>query len=440
MFLPQELIRRKRDGQALSHEEISFLVDGIATGKLSDSQVGALAMAIFFQDMSIDECVSLTCAMRDSGDILNWTDYELEGPVVDKHSTGGVGDVVSLMLGPIIAACGGYVPMISGRGLGHTGGTLDKLEAITGYDPYVPKERFQSIVRDNGVAIVGASQNIAPADKRLYAIRDITATVDSIALISSSVLSKKLSEGLDSLVMDIKVGSGAFMKTPALSEALAQRMVKVTNRAGCQMSALLTDMSQPLASSCGNALEVIEAMDYLTGAYRNIRLHKVTMALSENMLLSARLVSNKDEARAKIEWALNSGEAAERFNKMVFLLGGPSDLLARGKSFFAQAPVIAPVLAEQDGYLAAIDTRAIGMSIIALGGGRMRQAQKIDHRVGLSHWRQLGGLIEKGDPLVMIHAADQNSWQRAAQRIRDAITLTAECPSIPDVIRQQVTL
>lgn len=440
MFLPQELIRRKRDGQELSRDEIDFLVDGIASGKLSDSQVGAMAMAIFFQDMSIDECVSLTCAMRDSGDILDWTNYNLAGPVVDKHSTGGVGDVVSLMLGPIVAACGGYVPMISGRGLGHTGGTLDKLEAISGYDPYVSKSHFQQVVRDIGVAIVGANQTIAPADKRLYAIRDITATVDSIPLISSSILSKKLSEGLDSLVVDIKVGNGAFMKTPALSEALAQRMVAVANKAGCRMSALLTDMSQPLASSCGHALEVIEAMDYLTGAYRNIRLHHVTMALAENMLLSANLADNKSQAQSKIKWALDSGEAAERFNKMVCLLGGPSDLLGQGKGFFAQAPVIAPVLAEQEGYLATMDTRAIGMSIVALGGGRIRQEQAIDRRVGLSHWRQLGDFIEIGDPLVMIHAADQNGWQRAAQRIREAVTLTAEVPEVPDVIHHQVAL
>ncbi|MFM2485732.1 thymidine phosphorylase [Celerinatantimonas yamalensis] len=440
MFLPQELIRRKRDGESLGDDAIRFLVDGINNGQLVDSQVAALAMAIYFQDMNVVECAALTCAMRDSGQIINWTDFDLPGPIVDKHSTGGVGDLVSLVLGPIVAACGGYVPMVSGRGLGHTGGTLDKLESIVGYNAYPQQSQFQQVVRDVGIAIVGASGDIAPADQRLYAIRDVTATVDSIPLICASILSKKLAAGINSLVMDIKVGSGAFMTTPERSVQLAERIVAVANQAGCRTSALLTDMNQSLASSCGNALEVMEAMDYLTGNYRHVRLHEVVVALAQMMLMNAQLVDSAEQARKKIADVLATGAAAECFNRMVAALGGPKDLLAQGKSHFAQAPVIAPLLAENCGYISAIDTQQIGMGVVALGGGRIRPGQLIDHRVGLSRWHQIGDLIQANEPIVMIHAADQSSWQKAARRIRHAIQFSEQPVAVPPAVYQTISL
>ncbi|CAG9295899.1 thymidine phosphorylase [Celerinatantimonas diazotrophica] len=438
MYLPQELIRRKRDGYTLSDDEITFLVSGISSGRLVDSQVAALAMAIYFKDMSVQECTALTTAMLNSGERLNWQEFSLPGPIVDKHSTGGLGDMVSLVLAPIIAACGGYVPMVSGRGLGHTGGTIDKLESIAGYNVNPNRSQFQNLVKEIGLAIVAPSSDIAPADKRLYAIRDITATVDSLALVCSSILSKKLSEGLNSLVMDIKVGSGAFMPSQEQCERLARRMVAVATQAGCKTSAILTDMNQPLAPSCGNSLEVMEAMDYLTGQNKSSRLHQVVMALSEMLLVDSKLVDNAEQARLKISRVLDSGEAAERFNRMVAALGGPRNLLEQGKSHFPKAPVIAPLLAESSGYLTHLDCREIGMSVVALGGGRIQSDQMIDHRVGLSRWRQIGDYIHENEPLVMIHANDQSSWQKAARRLHGAISLEGEPGEIPSVVYQQI--
>ena len=310
MFLPQEIIRKKRNGEALSTQEIQFFVQGITNNSIGEGQIAALAMAVYFKDMTMDERVALTCAMRDSGMVLTWDHLNLGGPIVDKHSTGGVGDVVSLMLGPMVAACGGFVPMISGRGLGHTGGTLDKLDAIPGYQTSVDNDRFLKVVKEAGVAIIGQTGDLAPADKRIYAVRDITATVESIAMITGSILSKKLASGLEALVMDVKVGSGAFMPTFEASEELAKSIVAVANGAGCRTSALLTDMNQVLASSAGNAVEVREAVRYLTGEYRNSRIHEVTMALCAEMLISAGLASDDGDARTKLQAVLDNGKAA----------------------------------------------------------------------------------------------------------------------------------
>lgn len=300
MFLAQEIIRKKRDGHPLTEEEIRFFINGVRDNTVSEGQIAALAMTIYFHDMTMPERVALTLAMRDSGTVLNWKSLNLNGPIVDKHSTGGVGDVTSLMLGPMVAACGGYVPMISGRGLGHTGGTLDKLEAIPGFDIFPDDEKFRDIIRHVGVAIIGQTNSLAPADKRFYATRDITATVDSIPLITASILGKKLAEGLDALVMDVKVGSGAFMPTYQKSEELAESIVQVANGAGCQTTALLTDMNEVLASSAGNAVEVREAVQFLTGEYRNPRLFEVTMALCVEMLVSGRLADSRQQARQKL--------------------------------------------------------------------------------------------------------------------------------------------
>ncbi|MEO7497905.1 MAG: thymidine phosphorylase, partial [Massilia sp.] len=329
MYLTQEIIRKKRDGGALSADEIRFFVRGITDGSVTEGQIAALAMAVFFKDMNMDERVAFTLAMRDSGQVLEWRSLDLPGPVLDKHSTGGVGDVVSLMLGPMIAACGGFVPMISGRGLGHTGGTLDKFDAIPGYCTVPDPELFRRVVRDVGVAIIGQTAQLAPSDKRFYSIRDTTATVESVAMITGSILSKKLSAGLDALVMDVKVGSGAFMPSYDKSVELAESIVSVGNGAGTRTSALLTEMNESLGPVAGNALEVRLAIDYMTGRFRPARLHEVTMSLCAEMLTLSGLAADDASARDKLQAALDSGEAAERFARMVEALGGPADLLDR---------------------------------------------------------------------------------------------------------------
>ena len=439
MFLAQEIIRKKRDGHALSEEEIRFFINGIRDNTISEGQIAALAMTIFFHDMVMPERVALTMAMRDSGTVLDWKALNLNGPIVDKHSTGGVGDVTSLMLGPMVAACGGYVPMISGRGLGHTGGTLDKLEAIPGFDIFPDDARFRKIISEVGVAIIGQTNSLAPADKRFYATRDITATVDSIPLITASILAKKLAEGLDALVMDVKVGSGAFMPTFELSEALAQSIVGVANGAGCKTTALLTDMNQVLASSAGNAVEVRESVQFLTGEHRNPRLLEVTMALCVEMLISGNLAADQQDARNKLQAVLDNGKAAEVFGRMVAAQGGPADFVERYDSYLPKATLSKPVFAEHSGIITAMDTRELGMSVVGLGGGRRRATDSIDYSVGLTDMVRLGDNVDAQRPLAIVHASDEASWQQAAQAVRSAIVLGDKAPAENPVVYRRIT-
>ncbi|MBW7981544.1 thymidine phosphorylase [Enterobacillus tribolii] len=439
MFLAQEIIRKKRDGQALNEEEIRFFINGIRDNTVSEGQIAALAMTIYFHDMSMPERVALTMAMRDSGTVLNWKGLNLNGPVVDKHSTGGVGDVTSLMLGPMVAACGGYVPMISGRGLGHTGGTLDKLEAIPGFDIFPDDARFRKIISEVGVAIIGQTNSLAPADKRFYATRDITATVDSIPLITASILAKKLAEGLDALVMDVKVGSGAFMPTYALSEQLAQAIVGVANGAGCKTTALLTDMNQVLASSAGNAVEVREAVRFLTGDYRNPRLFDVTMALCVEMLISGNLAADRAEAESKLQAVLDNGKAADVFGRMVAAQGGPSDFVEHYDRYLPQATLSKPVFAAQEGIVSAMDTRELGMAVVGMGGGRRRASDAIDYSVGLTDMIRLGEKADAQRPLAVIHAEDEESWRQAAAAVQAAVTLSDSAPEENAVVYRRIS-
>lgn len=439
MFLPQEVIRKKRDGQTLSEQDIQQFVAGITDNSVADSQIAALAMAVYFQGMTLNENVTLAMAMRDSGRCLHWDDLHLPGPVLDKHSTGGVGDVVSLMLGPLIAACGGFVPMISGRGLGHTGGTLDKLSAIPGYNPFPTPERLRQVVCEVGVAIIGQTGDLAPADRRFYATRDITATVESIALITASILSKKLAAGLDVLVMDVKAGCGAFMPNMEQSIALAERIVQVGNGAGVRTRALITDMSQPLASTAGNSLETLEAIRYLRGEAANPRLHAVTMALCSEMLLASGLAQDAADARQRLDAALDSGQAAEIFGRMVNALGGPADLLDKPEHYLTAAPVIRPVYAEHSGVVSAMDVRAIGMAVCALGGGRRLASDQLDYRVGLSGFAELGTHIEAGTPLLFVHAANAASADEAERRVRQAITLGEQPITASPLVYQTIS-
>ncbi|EKP0306916.1 thymidine phosphorylase [Aeromonas veronii] len=437
MFLPQEIIRKKRNGEALSTQEIQFFVQGITNNTIGEGQIAALAMAVYFKDMTMDERVALTCAMRDSGMVLTWDHLNLGGPIVDKHSTGGVGDVVSLMLGPMVAACGGFVPMISGRGLGHTGGTLDKLDAIPGYQTSVDNDRFLKVVKEAGVAIIGQTGDLAPADKRIYAVRDITATVESIAMITGSILSKKLASGLEALVMDVKVGSGAFMPTFEASEELAKSIVAVANGAGCRTSALLTDMNQVLASSAGNAVEVREAVRYLTGEYRNPRIHEVTMALCAEMLISAGLASDDSDARAKLQAVLDNGKAAEIFGRMVAGLGGPADFMERYDAYLPKAAIVRPVFAANSGFVTAMDTRELGLAVVAMGGGRRAAGDKLDYAVGLTDFIRLGQSVDADKPIAMIHAQTEEQYAQAASMVQAAVRIGGERPqALPEVYRR----
>ncbi|GGP23877.1 thymidine phosphorylase [Silvimonas iriomotensis] len=438
MFLPQEIIRKKRDQIALSTEEISFFVRGVVDRSVSDGQVAALAMAIYFNGMSTPERVALTLAMRDSGRILDWANSRLPGPVLDKHSTGGVGDLTSLLLGPMVAACGGFVPMISGRGLGHTGGTLDKLEAIPGYDVSPDLPRLQRIVSETGLAIVGQTADLAPADKRIYAVRDVTATVESVAMITASILSKKLCAGLQALVMDVKTGSGAFMPTMDKARTLARSIVDVGNGAGLKTSALITDMSQALAPAAGNAVEIRCAIDYLTGKARPARLHEVTMALATRMLVLGGLAGSDDEARAALQRSLDTGAAAERFARMVSAQGGPTDLLEAPDQYLASSRTQVPVVATQSGYISTIDCRALGLTVVNLGGGRRLPADRIDYAVGLTGLAELGARVEPGQLLGVVHAHNENSARNAIAEVTAAYTITDAPPRLPPVIHEHI--
>lgn len=437
MYLPQEIIRKKRDNIELSADEINFFIQGVAKDTVSEGQIAAFAMAIYFNDMTMNERVALTCAMRDSGMVINWDHMNFDGPIVDKHSTGGVGDVTSLMLGPMVAACGGYVPMISGRGLGHTGGTLDKLESIPGYNITPTNEVFGQVTKDAGVAIIGQTGDLAPADKRVYATRDVTATVDNISLITASILSKKLAAGLGSLVMDVKVGSGAFMPTYEASEELAKSIVAVANGAGTKTTALLTDMNQVLASTAGNALEVREAVQFLTGEYRNPRLFAVTMALCAEMLVNSGLATDLEQANAKLQEVLDNGKAAACFGKMVAGLGGPVDFMDNYDNYLDKAEIVKPVYAESTGYAFAMDTRGLGMAVVGMGGGRRVASDTIDYAVGLSDMIALGTEVNADTPLAVIHARTEAQWEEAAKAVRENITISEQKPEpTPEVYRR----
>ena len=435
-MLPQEIIRKKRDGGTLDPAEIVFMVEGLTGGRVSEGQVAAFAMAVFFRGMTRDEAVALTLAMRDSGTVLDWS--RLDGPVLDKHSTGGVGDNVSLMLAPALAACGAFVPMISGRGLGHTGGTLDKLDSIPGYRTQPDNALFRRVVEEVGCAIIGQTADLAPADKRLYAIRDVTATVESIPLITASILSKKLAAGLSNLVLDVKTGNGAFMRSRADSEALARSLVEVANGAGLPTSALITDMSEPLASAAGNAVEVLNAVEFLTGERIDQRLFDVTVALGGELLAQARITGSDVDGRAKIEAAFSSGDAADLFGRMVAALGGPTDFMEAPRKHLATAPVVRPAPPGHSGIVTAIDTRAIGIAVVELGGGRMRASDAIDHAVGFTELAGLGASVGPDTPLAMVHAKDQAAAQRATKSLRAAYTLGDAAPREGKVVYERI--
>ncbi|MDE2383421.1 MAG: thymidine phosphorylase [Alphaproteobacteria bacterium] len=430
-LLPQEVIRAKRDGRALTTAEVKDFIEGLTKGTVSEGQVAAFAMAVFFKGMSADEAVGLTLAMRDSGTVLKW---DLPGPVVDKHSTGGIGDNVSLMLAPMLAACGCYVPMISGRGLGHTGGTLDKLDSIPGYTTAPDNDLFRKETREVGCAIIGQTADLAPADKRLYGIRDVTATVESVPLITASILSKKLAAGLQYLVMDVKTGSGAFMAKREDAQTLAKSLVSVANGAGLKTTALITDMDEPLAKCAGNALEVLHAVRFLQNELTDSRVHEVTVRLGMELLVATKIAASPDDARKKLETSLTSGKAAEIFGRMVAALGGPKDFMAAPQKHLRAAPVIRPVYADGEGTVSSIATRELGLAVIELGGGRRRAEDKIDHAVGLDNLLGKNFRVDMNTPLAMIHAADEAGFARAAAIVKAAYAIGGKATELPPIL------
>ncbi|MCI1709739.1 MAG: thymidine phosphorylase [Chiayiivirga sp.] len=430
---PASLIGRKRTGEHLTPAQLAAVANGIGNGQWSEGQVAAFAMAVAWRGMGADECRAFTLALRDSGRQLRWS--HLPGPVLDKHSTGGVGDGVSLVLAPLVAACGGFVPMISGRGLGHTGGTLDKLESIPGYHVNPSPERLRRVVSEVGCAIVGQSEDLVPADRRLYAIRDVTATVDVPDLIVASILSKKLASGAEALVLDVKTGNGAQL--PSLSAAcdLADRMLAVAQGSGLRLRVALSDMRQVLGREAGNALEVQAALDILCGRCRTGRLFELSLALAAELLVLGQLAIDRHDATRRLTRALASGAAAERFQRMVTALGGPSDLLEGAAAHLPQAPVQRMVLASADGYIGMIDVRALGQVVVQLGGGRSQAGARIDPAVGLSNIVGRGERMLRGEPLLCIHARTEAAAEQAAEQVRGAFALGDVAPPPDPLIR-----
>jgi thymidine phosphorylase len=435
-YLPQEIIRAKRDGNPLATEEIAFLIAGLTDHSVSEGQVAAFAMAVFLRGMTREETVALTLAMRDSGRVLDWRD--LPGPVVDKHSTGGIGDKVSLVLAPVLAACGAYVPMLSGRGLGHTGGTLDKLESIPGYNTQPDLDRLRAVVRAAGCAIIGQTDDLAPADRRLYAIRDVTATVESIPLITASILAKKLAGGLQALVMDVKTGSGAFMPTHEQAMALAESIVGVARGAGLPTRALLTEMGQCLGHTAGNAVEVAESIAMLKGEPTHARLEEVVLELGGEALALGGLAVDPAAGRAAAATAIASGAAAERFARMVHALGGPSDLLERHATHLPRAPITRAVHPARPGRVQAVDARSLGIAVVELGGGRRHASHPVDHAVGLTQVVGIGAAVGPDQPLAIVHGRGEESVAAAVRRVRDAYLLGAASAAPPAAIHGRI--
>ncbi|MDO5632947.1 MAG: thymidine phosphorylase [Paracoccus sp. (in: a-proteobacteria)] len=414
----RSIIAGVRDGHGLDATDARWFARGLADGTVDDAQAGAFAMAVFLRGLDDVGRVALTQAMRDSGQVIAW---DLPGPVVDKHSTGGVGDTVSLILAPALAACGAYVPMISGRGLGHTGGTLDKMEAIPGYRTSIDRATLDHVLRQAGCAIIGATDDIAPADRRLYAIRDVSGTVESIDLITASILSKKLAAGLDALVLDVKCGNGAFMPDLGAARALARSLVETANGAGCRTMALITDMNSPLARSAGNAVEVAEAITVLTRPDAS-PLCTLTIALGAEALTLAGLATTADEGAAKIQRALDSGAAADRFARMVAALGGPPDLIERPGDYLPRAP--ANFSAPQTGHVAAVDTRAIGDLAVHMGAGRLRSGDQIDPRVGFDGLARVGDPVTPDHPIGRALSTTPQESEAAFNRLQSCYTLS----------------
>lgn len=436
-MLPQEIIRKKRDNNTLTKDEIDFFIKGVTDGSIVDAQIAALTMAILLNGLNLDEKTALTMTMRDSGDVLDWNEFD--APVVDKHSSGGVGDKVSLMLAPMLAACGVYVPMISGRGLGHTGGTLDKFDSIPNYQTVPSNDLFKKTVRTVGCAIIGQTGNLAPADKKIYALRDVCGTVESVDLITASILSKKLAAGLDCLVMDLKCGNGAFMDNIDKARVLAKSIVNVANAAGCKTKAVLTDMNQVLGKNVGNALEVQEAVDFLKGEKVDTRLYAITMELCAELLVLSKVCVDLNEAKNKLKKVLDKGYALEKFAQMVAALGGPKDFIETPQKYLPQAKIIRPIYPLQEGFVSAMDTREVGLSIIEMKGGRITPDQKLDYATGYTEFCQIGQKVDKHVPLAIAHVQTEEQFAQAEKYLRNLVSINDKRTALTSEIIEKIS-
>ena len=428
----RDLLLALREGHVVSRDAVNIFAKGLGSEAVSDAQAGAFAMAVCQNGLTDEARVALTLGMRDSGEVLQW---DLPGKVIDKHSTGGVGDAVSLLLAPMLAAAGAFVPMISGRGLGHTGGTLDKLEAIPGFQTEFSVKQFKAIVAKVGCAIVAPSASIAPADQRLYAVRDVTGTVRSLDLITSSILSKKLAAGLQALVLDVKTGSGAVMQDMQEAIFLAQALVKTANGAGCPTSALITDMNQPLLPSIGNAVEVADVMRAFESA--NGAIVDVAIELGTQLLVQAHLFFTEKGARDRLIKTLTDGSAKAKFGEMVAAQKGPANFSDRWEDYLTIAPSN-EVLATHNGYVQEIDGTALGQIVVELGGGRQREDDRIDHSVGLSEIVPLGKKMKKGQPIALLHCSEKTIGPKITKAVPAAIVLGPEAPSLRPLILEQI--
>ncbi len=440
-FLPQEVIRKKRDGETLSRDEIVRFVDGTVSGSVGPSQIGAFTMAVYLNGMSRDERVAYALAMRDSGRVIDWSEIGLSGPtLIDKHSSGGVGDEkVSLIVAPLVAACGIHMPMISARGLGHTGGEIDLLDAVPGYDTAPPSGRFRQAVKDIGCAIIGPTADLAPADRPIFYVRDVSATVESIPLITGSIMAKKLAAGISGLVMTVPFGSGAFMKTEARAEELALSMIDVAAGVDVAMTALVSDLTQILGDAVGNVLQLHEIVRFLTGDYREPRLAETVLALAGEILVMGGLAATPDAARAEAQRRMDDGSAAECFGRMVAAFGGPADFVERPDRHLEQAPVRAPVFPATDGIIQDMDCYAIGMALVGLGAGRTLPDDPVDNAVGLSAMRSVGARVGASMPICLLHARNAAAWEAASTEIREAVRIGAEAPPPMPVIRKRLS-
>ncbi len=436
-MIPQEIIRKKRNKQHLTEKEIRLFVNGLTDSSFSDSQIAAMSMAILLNGMSEQEIIWMTQYMTHSGDTLNWKDIVNSDLVCDKHSTGGVGDKVSLILAPILAACDLYVPMISGRGLGHTGGTLDKFDSIPGYNTQPNIDIFYKVVKEVGCAIIGQTSNLAPADKKLYSIRDITGTVESIPLITSSILSKKIASGLKSLVLDVKVGNGSFNDTEEMASNLAVSLVKVAKGAGLNCEAILTDMNQVLGFSAGHALEVKESIEYLLNNKKNKRLEKITNELASSILVMTKKI-NKHDALIKINEVINNGKAAEKFEKMVSALGGLKNLLTNFKTSLPKASYIEQIVALKEGFIKSIHTRNLGLILIELGGGRKQINDKINFSVGYENIIEIGKTVTSLTPLVEVHTSSKVDFDKVKNKIQSCFEISDDKVTELDTIYKTI--
>ncbi len=438
-MLPQEIIIKKRNGLNLSKDDINFFVKGLLDKSFSDSQIASMTMAILINKMDYEETIFLTKAMANSGEVIDWKNFLDTNFICDKHSTGGVGDKVSLLLAPIIAACGGYVPMISGRGLGHTGGTLDKFDSIPGYNTNPDVNLFQKVVKEVGCAIIGQTPSLAPADKKLYAIRDVVGTVESIPLIVSSILSKKIASGINNLLIDVKVGNGSFNPNLKIANELGESLVKVAKNLELNCSAILTDMNEVLGYNAGNSIEVLESIEYLISKRKNNRLNEITTELSAQLICMNDKNLNINDAKKKVKEVIDNGKAAEKFEQMVYKLGGPSNILTSYNAILPRAKYVSDIFSQKEGYIKSIDTRMLGLILIELGGGRKQSSDKINHSVGFVEVVSLGNKIEKNMPLMKVYSDNLEDIDLFKKRILGCFSFSEKNEIVKNNIYNKIT-